>query len=301
MSQSLSIGKQMALSGMRRYPDEVLRSSGGKRVIAQDFWNHGRLRNIPQHYRDYYQTWRLGPTEHIHSVPNKATYEKDEWGEIYPVQNPRIYVIYPDQFHSGLWGGEGVIKGMLKRPDGNHRNFTPPTAKYWWPRLFEGVVHSEILDAHIELVCTKRGIKLVDQSKGFDYYLLKTPVNEVYATGLLRLKRELLLTLAKKDNFATKLGGKPEVYEKYQKFAVSHEEADWHGLTFSEALRKQATIDAKREELSIIPDKLKYREELVQMLRSGKADEMEMAELESEQPDKSWLESRFSGIKKILK
>jgi hypothetical protein len=27
----------------------------------------------------------------------------------------RVYVVYPDEFHNGLWGGEGVVKGMLKR------------------------------------------------------------------------------------------------------------------------------------------------------------------------------------------
>jgi hypothetical protein len=26
-----------------------------------------------------------------------------------------VYVVYPDEFHNGLWGGEGVVKGMLKR------------------------------------------------------------------------------------------------------------------------------------------------------------------------------------------
>ena len=297
----LSIAQQIIRSGQRRYPNEVLRSSGGKRVIAQDFWNHGHLKNIPQHYRDYHETWRQGPTEHIHSIPNKATFEKDEWGEIYPVQNPRIYVVYPDQFHKGLWGGEGVIKGMLKRPDGNHRNFTPPGAKYWWPRLFEGVVHSEILDAYIDVVCTKRGVKLVDESGGFDYYLLKTPVNEIYATGMLRLKRELLLALANKDNFSTKLGGKPDVYEKYQRFAVSYEEADWHGLTFPEALRKQARLETIAAAESVMPDKHKFRAELVEMLRSGKADDLEMVELEADSPDSSWIENRLSGIKRILK
>ena len=298
---SMSTAKQLMAAGTRRYPREILYNKAGKRVIAEDFWNQPVLRNIPLHFRDYYQTWKRGPTEHIHSVPNTATFEKDEFGEIYPVQNPRVYVIYPDQFHQGLWGGEGVIKGLLKRKDGNHRNFTPPSAKYWWPRLFEGVVHSEILDAHIDIVCTKRGIKLVDISEGFDNYLLKTPVNEIYATGLLRIKRELLLKLSDSNNFTTKMGGDPAVYEKYQKFAVTHHEADWHGLTFIEALRKQSRIEALEAENSIIPDKLKYRKELVEMLRSGKADDMDILELETEQPDKSWIESRLSGIKNVLK
>ena len=296
MSSNLSFAQQIIKSGMRSYPIEVLTSRGGRRVIADDFWNHGRLRGIPQHFRDYYTQWKMGPTEHIHSVPNTATFEKDEWGEIHPVQNPRIYVVYPDQFHKGLWGGEGVIKGMLKRADGNHRNFTPPAAKYWWPRLFEGVVHSEVLGAHIEVVCTKRGIRLVDESGGFDNYLLKTPVNEIYATGMLRIKREILLNLADKENFTSKRGGKPEVYEKYEKYAVSYEEADWHGLTFNEALRKQAKIEMKQADQNILPDKHSYRRELVEMLRSGKAEDLDL-ELEAESTeDKSWIGDKFKGL-----
>merc|ERR1719153_2052089 len=68
---------------------------------------------MPQHFKTYYKLWQTGPQEHIHSRPKLVNFEKDEWGEIHPVQNPRVYVIYPEAFHEGLWGGEGVIKGML--------------------------------------------------------------------------------------------------------------------------------------------------------------------------------------------
>ena len=217
--------------------------------------------------QEYYQQWRQGPREHIHSRPKVANFEKDEWGEIHPVQNPRIYVVYPEIFHQGLWGGEGVIKGMLKRVDGNHRNFTPPAAKYWWPSLFEGVVHSEILGKHIDMVVTKRGVRLVDEAAGFDSYLLSTPVNEVYATGLLRIKRELLLSLAQP-------GLLPDsVQRKYEKFKVPYEEADWHGLTMDEARRKQSIINAKVEQAKKIPDKVVFRQQLVEELREGRFDE----------------------------
>ena len=137
------------------------------------------------------------------------------------------------------------------------------------------------------------------EAGGFDHYLLNTPVNEVYATGLLRLKRELLLALADKESFATKLGGTPDIFEKYQKYALSHEEADWHGLSFVEAMRKQAKIAAREAEKSVIPDKEKFRRELVQMLRSGKTDDMEMVDLEAESGD-SWS-SKISGFKNLLK
>ena len=169
---------------------------------------------------------------------------------------------------------------------------------YYYP----GVAYSEILDAHIDLVCTKRGIKLVDESKGLDYYLLDTPVNEIYAEGLLRIKRELLLALADKDQFSTKLGGKPEVYEKYQRFAVSREVADWHGLSFKEALRKQSKILAIEEEKRILPDKIKYRRQLVERLRTGRLDDLELMEMDSESSaDQSWLQNKLKGAKKIFR
>jgi len=287
---------------VQRYPIQVLVSGAGRRVIYNDFWNHGLKKNMPQHFKDYINLWRQGPQEHIHSVPKQGRFEKDEWGEVYPVQNPRIYVIYPDKFHQGLWGGEGVVKGMLKREDKNHRNFTPPPAKYWWPTLFEGVVYSEILDKHMEMICTKRGIRLVDEAAGFDKYLLSTPVNEVYATGLLRIKRELLLALADKEKFSTKFGGKKEVYEKYQQWAVSREVADWHGLTLVEAKRKQARIEADQLQREIVPDKTRFRKELVEMLRSGKMEELdlELAE-DTGLEDKGGIQGMIGGISKVFK
>ena len=189
------------------------------------------------------------------------------------MQNPRVSVIYPDQFHQGLWGGEGVVKGMLTREDGNHRNFTPPAAKYWWPILFEGVVYSEILEAHIELVATKRGLRLVDEARGLDSYLLSTPVNEVYATKLLRLKRELLLRLADKENFSTRAGGRPETFAKFEQFALAQEEADWHGLTLDEAKQKQSLLERRQARDAAVPDKLTFRRNMVEQLRSGEYEE----------------------------
>jgi len=170
-----------------RYPHEVITTGAGKRLVYKDVWNHGLKKNMPDHFKAYYTQWRIGPQLHIHSKPKLSNFEKDEWGEIHPVQNPRINVVYPEIFHKGLWGGEGVIKGIKKRKDGTHKNYAPPGAKYWWPKLFEAVLHSEILSKHFDLVVTARGMRLVDEAAGLDNYLLSTPVNEIYATGLLRL------------------------------------------------------------------------------------------------------------------
>lgn len=285
-----------------KYPSWVYASSAGGRLLAKKAWEEGVKQRIPQHYKDFYQQWSIGPQEHIHSRPATARFEKDEWGEIAPIQNPRVYVVYPDEFHNGLWGGEGVIKGLLKRPDSRHRTFIPPQAKYWWPELFEGVVYSEILNKHIEFVMTKRGARLVDECKGLDHYLLQTPVNEVYAWRLLRIKRELLLELADRESFCAsrRLSGGAAIYDKYAEFAVPHDQADWTGLTLREAVQKQVALDELEKENNTVPMKHKYRQELVDLLRSGYLDDLDLSLEEAEGKGGIFgtIKSAFSSSKK---
>jgi len=283
------------------HPMIVYTTGAGKRLLAKEFWQQGIRRNIPQHYKEFYEKWRIGPQIHIHSKPTQTKFEKDEWGEIFPVQNPRIHVLYPEEFHEGLWGGEGVIKGRKANEETKHKSYKIPPAKYWWPKLFEGVVYSEVLDAHVEMIMTMRGARLVDEVEGFDNYILKTPVNEVYAWRLLRLKREILLALSNKENFTAtnhKLGSK--VYDKYHKYAVTEEEADWTGLTLLEAEDKQSWIEEKAYKASLIPDKLRYRQELIELLNSGNLDDIDLELLEEDNDDRSekkGVAGVFSGIK----
>merc|ERR1712096_425529 len=124
-------------------------------------------------------------------------------------------------------------------------------------------------------------------------YLLSTPANEVFATGLLRIKRELLLALADKERFTTKAGGKTEVYDKYQKWAVGREEADWHGLTLEEAKKKQARMEAEQVERETVPDKMRYRKEMVEL-------DLELAD-ERNREEKGGLQGMFGGISKVFK
>lgn len=279
----------------------VYRSKAGTRLIINDFWNKGLKKDFPQHYKDFYRTWSRGPQTHIHSKPNLAKFEKDEWGEIFPVQNPKITVIYPEEFHNGLWGGEGVIKGRKANKEGRHRSFKIPPGKYWWPDLFEGVIYSEVLDVHLDMVMTMRGARLVDEAKGFDNYILTTPVNEVYALRLLKLKREILLALCDKDNFSSKahkLG--PRIYEKYQQFIVPKEVADWTGLALHEAKKKQMILNSMVREKNIVPDKLKYRQELLHLLRSGYLDDVDFELLDDTQEERGGISVVWTGLKNTL-
>jgi len=280
---------------LQKYPSWVYFSAAGGRMLAKQSWNTGIKKNIPKHYKDFYQTWRIGPQEHIHSRVSAAKFKKDEWGEIQPVQNPRIQVVYPKQFHEGLWGGEGVVKGLQARPPKKHRSFLHPVPKFWWPRLLEGAVYSEVLNMHIEMLVTERGVRLVDEANGFDNYILKTPVNEIYAWNLLKLKREILLRLCFKDNFAGRDGG-ADIYEKYAEFAVSLEQADWTGLTLQEAIKKQLAIERNKKESEKVPLKMRYREELIHLLNEGHLEDVEYG-IGPQKEEKSFM----GGVKKFFK
>ena len=80
------------------------------------------------------------------------------------------------------------------------------------------------------------------------------------------------------------------------------EEADWHGLTLEEAKKKQGRIETEQAERETVPDKMRYRKELVEMLRSGKMDEldMELSE-ENELEGKGGLQGMLGGITKVFK
>ncbi len=249
----------------------------GKNLLIHEEETRGIDGRLPKHFMDFHRQWKIGPQEFIHIQKNENLFEKDEFGLVVPVQNANIPVLYPDEFHDGLWGGEGVIKGRLRPKPLKHdvMAMTWPKPKYWWPKLHFAVVFSEVLDKHFELVATERGEFLVDQSGGLDYYLLTTPVNEIYAKKLLLIKREILLHLALPEERIA-ADKRDEVMKKFGKFAIPKEEADWHGLPIELAREKQeATERLEQEDIESTPAKAEFRAELIQALREGAYDDLD--------------------------
>ena len=66
--------------------------------------------------QQYYFKWLEGPQAFIHIDKKPGNWTKDIKGNVVPQYTPNIPVIYPDHFHNGLWGGEGVIKGIVEPP-----------------------------------------------------------------------------------------------------------------------------------------------------------------------------------------
>lgn len=120
---------------------------------------------LPKEYQKFYREWKTQPTP-VHYQPRPGKYEVKH-GKVLPIQNVPLPVRYPKEFHQGLWGGEGILKGFRKKVD--KRRFP----HFWMPTLKKTVVYSAVLNKHMEVVGTDRLIQLIYHHKGFDEYLLE--------------------------------------------------------------------------------------------------------------------------------
>jgi large subunit ribosomal protein L28 len=88
-----------------------------------------------------------------------------------PVQNVPIPLLFPNECHQGLWGGEGIVQGFQKRHPRRRR-----VPHYWFPNLHRIVIYSEILNKHMSTVVTQRALNLIHENYGLDHYILKVKV-----------------------------------------------------------------------------------------------------------------------------
>ena len=128
-------------------------------------------------------------------------------------------------------------------------------------------------------------------------YLLETPVNEVYARDLLMIKRAILLALARGTHSPGDPGRKREIDDKYMRFGVPEEEADWHGLPLIQARDKVEAEERLALERSRVPKKHEYRRELVEMLREGYLEDVDPAILYADDDEKkTTVSSAIEGV-----
>jgi hypothetical protein len=159
-----------------------------------------------------------------------------------------------------------------------------PASEQNFIRIFAKKNNTETINSSLissRLHGTHRGESLVDRHNGLDFYLLETPVNEIYALGLLRLKREILIALAKETLHPNDAGKKTELLAKYKRFILPLEEADWHGLSINQAREKQWHLEALDRDATNTPLKAEFRRELVGMLKSGSLDDIDPQLLET--------------------
>ncbi|KAM7413118.1 hypothetical protein PAMA_020485 [Pampus argenteus] len=219
----------------------------------------GIYARLPKHYLK-----SLEPKEPtaVHWRPLGVQYRANpKTGQKERVQDVPIPIYYPPQSQDGLWGGEGWISGYRYA---NNDKLSNRLNKTWKPQLFKRELYSEILDHKFTITVTARTLDLIDASYGFDFYILKTPKEDLSSKLGMDLKRAMLLRLARKDTelYPNDSGKRQKVYHKYKQFEIPEEEAEWIGLSLEEAVEKQRQLEHKEPEPLFMACVKKLEEEL---------------------------------------
>ncbi|KAG8508955.1 39S ribosomal protein L28, mitochondrial [Galemys pyrenaicus] len=209
-------------------------------------WKRLRLRDgicarLPAHYLRSLEDTRA-PTP-VHYRPHGAKFKVNpKNGQRERVEDVPIPIHYPPESQLGLWGGEGWILGHRYIGDDK---LCKRVRKVWKPQLFRRELYSEILDTTFAVTVTMRTLDLIDAAYGFDFYILKTPREDLCSKFGMDLKRGMLLRLARQDPqlHPEDPDRRAAIYRKYQEFAVPEAEAEWVGLTLEEAVEKQRLLE----------------------------------------------------------
>lgn len=214
------------------------------------------MTRLPAHYVRFRNELTKPPSP-VHYVPESAWKHMPD-GQISHFENFAIPLHRIPQEDEGLWGGESIIKGFKKK----FRIRRNP--HFWVPHLHYSLVYSEILNKHMKIVTSPRTSRLIDENQGFDYYILKTPIQDLRSQLGYDLRRKMLLALVRKDMWTDDPKQQQFVYNKYKDYIIPEEEAEWFGLSLLEALRKQRDIEVKIS--TPVPNKVLFRQELLQKL-----------------------------------
>lgn len=215
----------------------------------------GIYSRLPKHYLKSLEPKEPTP---VHWRPLGVEYRANPvTGQKERVQDVPIPIYYPPQSQDGLWGGEGWICGYRYV---NNDKLSTRVKKTWKPQLFKRELYSEILDHKFTITVTARTLDLIDAAYGFDFYILKTPKEDLNSKLGMDLKRAMLLRLARKTTelYPNDPVKREKVYGKYKQFEIPEEEAEWTGLSLEEAVEKQRQLEHKEPEpqFKVLVDKL---------------------------------------------
>lgn len=205
----------------------------------------GIYARLPQHYLKSLE--KKDPTP-VHWRPLGVQYRANpKTGQKERVQDVPIPIYYPPHSQDGLWGGEGWISGFRYA---NGDKLSTRLRKTWKPQVFKRELYSEILDHKFNITVTARALDLIDAAYGFDFYILKTPKEDLNSKLGTDLKRAMLLRLARKNTelYPNDPVKREQIYSKYKHFEIPEEEAEWLGLSLEEAVEKQRQLEHKEPE-----------------------------------------------------
>ncbi|KAK6297004.1 hypothetical protein J4Q44_G00331460 [Coregonus suidteri] len=206
----------------------------------------GIYARLPKHYlRSLEETTQPTP---VHWKALGVKYRANpKTGHKERVQDVPIPIYYPPESQDGLWGGEGWISGFRYA---NNDKLSNRLERVWKPQLFTRELYSEILNHKFTITVTARTLDLIDAAYGLDFYILRTPKEDLNSKLGMDLRRAMLLRLAFKDTqlYPEDPAKREKIYTKYKQFEIPAEEAEWVGLSVEEAVEKQRQLEHKEPE-----------------------------------------------------
>ncbi|VDN06920.1 unnamed protein product [Thelazia callipaeda] len=227
------------------------------------------VHRLPRHYKEKYWEYVLSEATPVHYRKPTSRYEWDSKRRIMvEVEEYPIIGFRPPEADRGLWGGETLVKGYIESRPYTKKKVLPRqwVPHFFFPYLKNAIVYSEVLDKYMKIIVTERTCRLIDHHFGLDLYLLETPEIDIASKLGNKLKREILLTLAKETYFPDNPERHNYIKQKYAKFLMPVEEAEWIGLDLNEACIKQQEIE---DSIKPEPEKYKFELELIKRLSSG--------------------------------
>lgn len=250
-------------------------------------WSKGIGAELPEAYKKFWKEWKLQEPAAVHYIKQEGSYVRDDKTEqVYPVQNVRIPLKYPKELNEGIWGGEAIVQGFVKRKG----KYSLRTPHFWFPVLKRSVVYSEVLDMYIKVVITNRTLNLIHEHYGFDHYILKTPACDLRSELALKIKRQILVALADETLYPNDPAKREEIYSKYKEYltAYTREEIEWYGLTYKDACKK--FLAQYHEVNKVKPLKIQYRSELIAKLEQSATDKVDDESVPTLQKrESSWI------------
>lgn len=225
--------------------------------------HNAKISNLPKPYLDYLESVRAPRERVIDEAPQTKflDYNQDhETGYVYRVPDQPIRVTMPPNSDKALYGGLGVVEGFEKP-----KRLKPRIPRAWAPDVERHTFYSEILDVHINVEVTDRTLQLIDENRGFDFYILNTRTQDLMSEFGRRLKHKLLVALATSQSDFLK--------EKYKDFIKPLDEVSWHGLKEHEALTKFKEM--RVEETIEPPLRLVYARQLIESMKEARLLEKE--------------------------
>lgn len=232
-------------------------------------WTKREDHLLPDHYKKRVLEFLTTTPKPVHWIPDERKFKLDVNGKPTPVQNVPIPVRYPQQCNEGLWGGEGIVQGFIKKKlKSKNLMHGMRLPRLWLPKLHKEILYSEILDQWMSITVTKRTLNLIDEVYGLDHYILGTSERDLNSQLGMKLKREMLLALARKSMYPNDPKRRDLIYERYKKYEIPEEEAEWIGLPVEEAVQKGRELEEKSN--PVVPLKEIFIKQLLHDLKEGK-------------------------------